>query len=961
MRYLFSSNLVALLFFCAGLSSAQPQTLADIGPPRVSWADSIFSRLTLEQKVGQLFTTHAQGVFLSVDDPEFVRLRDLVERFEVGGVAFFQADPLGQAVLTNQLQQRSRIPLLISQDMEWGPAMRISKSTEFPYSMAVGATRDPELAYAMGRITADEARALGIHQVYAPVADVNNNPNNPVINVRSFGETPELVSKMVVSFIEGLQDGGVIATAKHFPGHGDVDVDSHDKLPVVRHDLARLDSLELVPFRAAITAGVNSIMTGHLSYPLIDTHNSISAALSPILTSELLRGRLGFDGLIVTDALNMDAVTKQFGPGEAAIRAINAGADIILLSADEFAARSQVIRAIQEGTLPQARIDESVLRILRAKEKLRLNRSKGAIPLDNISGVVGNEIHRVASETIARKSLTLLKNDNQLLPVDITSTAKVVTLSPARMEGIAEFEKCLTDFLPGISVTNLDDNTNSKLVQSTLQGAAEAPEVIVAMFIGRGFNSDKGFFSKRQLDFVEALARRGKDFSIVLFGSPFAINELPASVSSILLAYGAGSASQRAAAEAVAGRVSTDGLLPISVSPDFPYGAGLRMGQAHPRQGLPGEAGMDARVLARIDSLMHASMENKAFPGASVAVGRPGVTTVSKQYGFATYDSEDRITKKSLYDLASLTKVVATTTAVMKLYDQGKLPLDAKVASFIPEFAVNGKEGITIKHLLTHTSGLPAYRRYYSMEDVKTSEDVIRRILSDSLVTEPGARAKYSDLGIISLGLVVEKITGKTLAEYAKEAIFEPLGMHSTGFRSQLHLDDSEFVPTEVDANYRMRLIRGVVHDETAFMLGGVAGHAGLFSTLDDLTTFAHMLIADGRVGRKQFLKPETIRLFTSLVKGTERGLGWDIRSKEGYSSAGTLFGPRSYGHTGFTGTSMWIDPDAEVFVILLTNRVHPTRANQKIRNVRAELADIVFKSLVSRPIPLLPHRETAH
>ena len=951
-----AKHLVASLLFLATLPVGNTTAQSDSETPiSVTWADSVLASLSLEEKVSQLFATYAEGGYHSTDDPEFRRLSDLVERFGVGGIVFFKSDPLGQAILTNELQKRSTIPLLISQDMEWGPAMRISRSTEFPYSMALGATRNPQLAYAMGRITAREARSLGIHQVYAPVADINNNPDNPVINIRSFGESPELVSEMVVSLIKGLQDGGVIATAKHFPGHGDASVDSHLNLPVLNHDMSRLQDVELVPFKAAIDAGVRSIMTGHLSFPMVDKQEQISAALSPTITTGILREQMGFSGLIVTDALNMAAVTKQFGPGEAAVRAIAAGADVILLSVDEYAARSEVLRAVKEGTLSDARIDESVRRVLETKQQMGLPRQR-LVDMDSITQVVGNQTHRIASETIARESITLLKNDDGVIPLDHRARVGIVTLTDKSLDGESEFASALISGL-GDSTTHHyigpdADNVSSYAIMKELE---DRDMIVVGLYLGRKSGKPRQLLRPRQTLFLRRLAEANKKTAIVLFGNPFALNELSISPSATVLTYGKSVASQKAAANALLGQIPIAGQLPVTIPGRNKFGDGLTLDQTQPRIGLPDEVGMTREMVDRIDSLLHGAIADRSFPGAAVAIGRPGVTNFSRAYGFQTYDSAERITEESIFDLASITKVVATTTAVMMLYESGELALDSSVVTYLPEFGQAGKDEITVRHLLTHSSGLAPFRRYYEMPEIKKRIDLVNHIMEDSLSYEPGTRVRYSDLGIITLGLVVEAVTGRPLDKYASEEIFEPLAMRSTGFTTTLDASLESFVPTEVDTTFRMQLMKGAVHDEAAYIMGGVAGHAGLFSNLKDLTRFAHMMLNKGKIGELQFLQPETIETFTSLAPNTERGLGWDIRSSSGYSSAGSLFGPRSYGHTGFTGTSIWIDPDAQVFTILLTNRVHPTRANQKIRGIRPKLADIVFESIVGDPEPLLP------
>jgi CubicO group peptidase (beta-lactamase class C family) len=444
---------------------------------------------------------------------------------------------------------------------------------------------------------------------------------------------------------------------------------------------------------------------------------------------------------------------------------------------------------------------------------------------------------------------------------------------------------------------------------------------------------------------------------VISFGNPYLVQNLTAQPAAYLVAYGEDDALQQTAAQALFGASPIGGTLPVTIPEAYDYGDGLTLPQMRWRLGLPEEAGMNTAILHRIDSLMHAAIAEQAFPGAAIAIGRDETIVKLEGYGHFTYDGVQTVTPQSVFDLASMTKVVTTTTAAMLLYEADRLALDAPVARYLPAFAQNGKDEVTIRHLLTHTSGLPAYRPFH-LEGITTRRGVIDYIMSVGLEFDPGSQMQYSDFGMITMALVVEAITGQDFAAYAETQIFDPLGMDDTGFRD-VGTPDTTVVPTEVDDLFRNRLIQGEVHDETAWILGGVAGHAGLFSTAEDLATFAYMMVNEGRIYGEAFLQPETIRLFTTRVDpdAHSRALGWDTKSLEGYSSAGQYFGPRSFGHTGFTGTSMWVDPDADLFVILLTNRVYPTRENSKHRAVRARLADLAYQAIVGAPGDVLLDR----
>ena len=929
--------------------------------PDSAWVQAQLAQLTLEEKVAQLFTPWVTGYFQSADDASYQQLVRLVEDVGVGGLIFGRGDPLAQAVLVNDLQRRAAVPLLVAQDMEWGAGMRVERATSFPQAMALGATRDPDLAWAVGWSTAEEARAIGTGQVYAPTADVNNNPDNPIINVRSFGERPALVAEMAAAFVRGVQSGGAISTVKHFPGHGDTATDSHLGLPVLPFGRARLDALELVPFRAAIAAGVKSVMTGHLALPALEPDSTVPATLSPRVTQELLRGDLGFDGLVVTDALDMSGVTGHFGVGEAAVRALEAGADVLLMSTDIPAAQAAVLRALEEGRLSETRINASVRRILESKQWLGLHQ-RHLVDLQAVAEHVGTRPHAVLRDHVARQSLTLLRSEDDLLPLTPPARPRVlsITLSDSGdPDAGATFNNQLrraaqTDAL---TLRRLPTDASPDEIDALVEEAAGYDVVLVPAFIRVRAWSGQLSLSEAQQQLLGTLVRGEAPVALVAFGNPYMARALPAQPAAYLTAYGSDAAAQRAAVEALFGQSGTPGRLPVTIPGTYAYGDGLMLEQTAPRVDVPEAAGMDSRRLVRVDSLLEAAVAERAFPGAAVAVGYGDVMTKLSGTGYHTYEMETPVTPQSVFDLASLTKIVAVTTAAMQLYEDGRLALNAPVADYLPAFAQNGKQAVTIRQLLAHSAGLAPYRRFDQM-GLATRAEAVSAIMAEELQYEPGTDAQYSGLGIITLSLIIEKITGQPLDAYAEAHIFEPLGMTRTGFRP-VGQPDSSVVPT-ADAG---RTYYGEVHDPAARFMGGTSGNAGLFSTAEDLSKFAYMLTHGGRIYGQQFLKEETIDLFTTRAgpDGSTRALGWDTKSQDGYSTAGRLFGPRSFGHTGFTGTSLWIDPDRQLFALLLASRVYPSGGTEassaKMRAVRPAFADLVVKAIVAPPAPLLPEK----
>jgi beta-N-acetylhexosaminidase len=898
--------------------------------------------------VGQLFAVPALS---SGGSAENRQLRDLVQDVQVGGIIFFQGTPLDQAALLNELQAAAPIPLLASQDMEWGAGMRLTGATMLPTAMALGATRDPDLAYRAGRVTAAEARAVGVRQVLAPVADVNSSTGNPVIDTRSFSDRPGLAAVMVDAFVRGLQDGGVLATAKHFPGHGATSRDSHFSMPVLQITPARLDSVDLVPFRAAIEAGVSSVMTAHVAYPRIDGGSLRPATLSRPLIQGLLRDSLRFEGLIVSDALNMAGVRSGATAGSIALTALSAGVDMLMMSTDVQAARRSIIRAVRAGTLSEADLDGHVRRILRAKASAGLHRSRFA-PLQDVRSVVANATHRAVAARIARESITVL-GDSSAGPVGDAPGRTLLLLAVSDRDSDARHEVFLGDLrerLPDVTIESrvVSRGNASSSLSELVRLAGRADDTIVASFVGASTWQSRPQTAAAFRRLINRTLTASRHFQLAVFGTPYIASAVPPGTP-VYLAYGEGPAEQRALADAVTGRSGTPGRSPVTLSPSIDFGAGLPLEARYPRIAEPEEVDMDGAALSKIDSLMQAAIFDRAFPGAAIAVGRPGAVVHTHGYGYYTYNEARPVTNRSTFDLASLTKVIATTTAVMQLYEQGRIDLDAPVALYLHAFGRNGKDKVTIRQLLTHTGGLIPFRPFYSM-GIRSRGRVLQAIYNEELVYEPGTEYRYSDFGPILLAEVVSRISGLGFATYATRNIFEPLGMWHTGYRPVGRGAEPEVVPTENDDYFRFRVLQGEVHDENAWIMGGVAGHAGLFSTVVDLSRFANMLIREGRVGNRQFLKAETIELFTTPADTSHqhtRALGWDTKSPEGYSSAGHFFGPRSYGHTGFTGTSIWFDPDEQLYVILLSNRVYPSRDNRGHIPVRPALADLVHETIL--------------
>ncbi len=965
-----------------------------LGPDAQQWVEETLSSLTLRQQVAQLVIQWLPGSYASTSSPEFQEWAGWVEDDEIGGIYLSIGLPHSYAAKINELQARSRIPLLVTSDFEnGGPGMRINHSyalpsllpqgggTSFPPTMAFGAVGDERLAREYGRFTALEARAVGLHLNFAPVLDVNSNPENPVINTRSFGEDPEMVARLGVAFIEGSHEGGVLATAKHFPGHGDTQTDSHVDLPVVPADFDRLNSLELVPFRRAVDQGVDAVMTAHVVVSGVQGLEGPPATFDARFMTDLLRDDMGFGGLLLTDALVMGALSERYGAAEVSVMALEAGSDVLLMPDDATEAIEAVMAAVGEGRLEAARIRRSARRMLETKARAGLYRGR-MVDLDAVDEVVGAADHLAFADTVATRSITLLRDRDAVLPVESIRTRRVFSLTYARTDNLTAgnvFDPALASMVEVARRARVGPETPAEVYDSLKASAEEADLVIVSVYVPPRSGTGEVSVSEDMADFIATVGPE-RPMMVISFGNPYLLTSLPESPG-YLIAWGSHAVSQNAAVRALFGQAAISGRLPVSIPPFHGIGDGLtRSVRPDPADAIhsfeevdPETVGMDADRLAELDAIVARALADSVAPGAVLAVGRNGRLVRLRGYGKLDWtESAALADPRSIYDLASLTKVLGTTTAAMILVDEGRLDLDAAVVDYLPWWAAGdpAKESVTVRHLLLHRAGLPPFRRFYlEMEGRDAYLNAIGRLELDY---EPGTQTVYSDIGLMTVAFIIEGVTGQGLDEFLRERVWDRLGMHDTGFRPAGALRD-RIAPTEVDSVFRNTHLHGVVHDENAYAIGGVAGHAGLFSTASDLAVLAQTLIDGGRaagceredadlsssricvVGAARpvrLVSEEIVQAFTTRFDSqASRALGWDTPSDQ--SSAGDYFTRYAFGHTGFTGTSIWIDPELDLFVVLLTNRVNPTRNNAKHIPLRRAIHDAAALAITDRVGPL--------
>ena len=908
--------------------------------------ESLLDEMTLDEKIGQLFMVRAYGEFSNDRDLDYLRLKELITDYHVGGIIFFQGDVYGQAVRNNELQKIAKYPLWIAQDMEFGAAMRIDGTTRITPAMGIAATGNSYNAYLKGKITAHEAKAIGVHQIYAPVLDVNNNPNNPVINVRSYSADPGMVAEYGEEFMKGVQSEGLISTGKHFPGHGDTETDSHLALPTITHDYARLDSVELAPFRQSINEGMQSIMSAHISFPNISENEGLPGTLDPSILNKILIDSLSFNGLIVTDGLEMQGIAAHYSPGQAVIKALQAGADQMLVSTDEKAAINEIKKAVESGELSEERIDFSVRKILKLKADKGIF-SNRLVNIESLNYKINTPQFQNTANRIVRESVTVLK-DEEILPIRQVDYPNILVLGISDGEehsSAGTLRREISRYHENVQYHSLDSRTSNEEIQELMEDAQRADLIILGSFIRvRSYHALQ--MPEEYNRILEQLSGFDKPEILLSFGNPYIVENF-SDADVHLMAWSAASDQVRGTIPSIFGASDIQGKFPGEVPGMYEIGDGIEMPQSTVRYDDPIAANMSIDSLLQVDKIMQSAINDSVFPGGVVGVMRNGTLVWQQGYGYHDYSKTKAVQTNGIYDMASITKIMATTTSMMKLVDEGKVSLDDPISKYIPEFNEGLKKEITIRHFLLHTSGLPAFRIY--VDELRTRNELIEAVRNEPLINDPGEEYVYSDLGFILLAEIIEEVTGKRIDQYVHDEFYEPMGMTSTTFNPEVigSVLTNRIPPTEIDTVYNRGLVHKKVHDERAYFMDGVSGHAGLFSSVHDMAKYFFMLLNDGNYGGHQYLSPEIIDLFTSHQSPiNQRGLGFD-RKSEGFSTSGTLTSENSFGHTGFTGTSFWVDPDENIAIIVLTNRTYPNRSyGSRISRIRAEIADAVMKSI---------------
>lgn len=940
------------------------------------WADSVFNQLSPDERIAQLFMVAA---YSNRDEAHKAELTQLIEEHHIGGLIFFQGGPVRQAHLTNELQTISKVPLLIGMDAEWGLSMRLDSVVGYPRQMTLGALPNDSLIFNMGKDIAQQCKRLGVHVNFAPVVDVNNNPNNPVINSRSFGETVENVSLKSLAYMRGLQSERVIATAKHFPGHGDTDVDSHKALPTISHNKNRLDSLELFPFKQLIQRGLASVMVAHLNIPSLDSTPNKASTLSPFVVDTLLKQQLGFNGLVFTDALNMKGVSAFYEPGQVDLEALLAGNDVLLFPEDVPLAIEKIKAAIQTGKITQAAIDERCLKLLKAKEWVGLNSLK-PIAIEDIVEDLNQLSSTIRYRNMVKQSLTLVKNNPKLLPIP-RSRNKVAVVninSSEKSPFIATLKKYRT-----WDVFNISEETSIQQINVLPRKLKEYNRVIIAVH-GMSQYPQKDYGISKSTQAVVKVLSNNLSTALVLFGNPYGLSKLEqySKVNSIVVTYQDNELTQELTAQAIMGALPFSGRLPIGTN-TFKVGTGIQTQAIQLGYSLPEEQGMNSKVLGKIDSLLALGIDEQAYPGCQVLVARNGQIVYQKNVGYQTYAKTNSVSHNDVYDLASITKIFASTLSLMKLEEMGLFSLEDRLSDYFTLPDTSRYKELTFKEMLSHQAGLVGWIPFYL--HTTTSEELFEKwfkhtknnsfsnLVANDLYSASFARDsifhmilsqevddrkeyKYSDIGYYFIKEIIETIARQPLNEFVQEQFYNRLDLSTMGYHPRERLPLQRIVPTEYDQVFRKQLVHGYVHDPGAAMLGGVGGHAGLFANAYDAAYLMQLFLNGGEIGGTRLLKQKTIDKYTRCqfcdVSDNRRGAGFDKPVMDGTPGPTCdCVSYNSFGHSGFTGTLVWADPDEEIVYVFLSNRIHPSSDNLKLitLNLRTDIQAVIYEAIEER------------
>lgn len=934
------------------------------------WVDSIYNKLTLDEKIGQLFFVQAT----SKNKNNSEKILNNIKNFKIGGLIFSTGHPSIQANLTNKYQNASEIPLMISMDAEWGVGMRLDSVPKFPWNMSLGAIKNDLLIQKIGSEIGYQFKRLGIHMNFAPVIDINTNPKNPIIGNRSYGENKINVSEKGISFTKGIQSNNVLATAKHFPGHGDTSKDSHLTLPTINFDEKRIKKVELYPFKKLIEDGLSAVMIAHLNVPSLEKENMLPSTLSKNIIEKTLIKELNFNGLIITDALEMKGVS-EFTKKNVDLMAFLAGNDILLMSSDISKGIKSIKKSIKKGKISEQRLARSVKKILKAKYKVGLNNYK-SIETSNLI----DDLNSISVTNLINKSIesipTLIKNKSNVIPVKL-DTESILNIQFGNSDGVI-FNDYLNKFkrVKAIKASNINTNdlnsllANHKLIIVSFHMKSDTP-----------WENMNKKFSENEQDILKLIDEHDNKI-LASFTNPYALSQLNLkSYNSVIVGFQNNYEFQKTIAQQIFGAKEIKGNLPVSINETYKEGTGIILKNLNILSYAdPEMVGVDRKKLNKIDSLVNYAIQNEMTPGAQILIAKNSKIIYDKSFGRLRYNENLKTNSETIYDLASLTKILVTTPIIMNLVDKNIIGLETKLKEIIPRYEKSNKSEISVKELLSGHAALQAWipfykltldeknrpsSKYYSFSRNRTNSvkvspdlylrtdyiDTIRNIIEKSDLLKN--KYKYSDLSYLIIQEFIENHYNQNLDQIIHELMFRKLGI-DLNYNPTLKYSTKNIAPTELDEYFRYKEINGYVHDMAAAMLGGVSTHAGLFGNAINVAKVMQLYIQNGNYGNQQILNPETINLFNNCYycdEDNRRGVGFDKPQLEDDGPTCGCISMNSFGHSGWTGTFAWADPDQEIIYVFLSNRSYPTgesagKSKLVKENIRSKIQEIIYNSI---------------
>ena len=968
-------SLYFLFFTCSIFAqTADNPLLTNDAIAQKKWVDSIYSSMSLKEKVGQLFMVQ---VMSNQDNKTKSKIIELVRDHHIGGIIYSLGGPVRQAKLNNELQSLSKVPMLIGMDAEWGLSMRLDSTYAFPWNMTMGAIKDNKLIEQAGRQIGEHNKRIGVHFNFAPVVDINTNPKNPIIGNRSFGEDKDNVTEKALAFMKGMQSTGVLANAKHFPGHGDTDQDSHKTLPTINFDEERIDAVELYPYKKLIAEGLSSVMVAHLNVPSLESRKGYPSSLSYHIVTEILKNRLGFKGLIFTDALDMNGVSNFTTSAEVDLAAFKAGNDVLLMSKNVPLGISKLVEAYDIGDITEFRLEHSVKKVLQAKYKVGLNHYE-PIGLNNLHEDLNRIKDNILYEELLENAITIVKDEDEILPFRHLEEKSIAYVKLGDDDG--------SDFFTELKKYTKVHEIKSSTIDSLLVQLSGYDHVIVGFHKSNSTPWKSHKFSPDELNWLKQIA---KSHTVILnvFTRPYALLDLDnnsiKNIKSIVVSYQNSTIAQQKSAQLLFGAIPSKGTLPVSIGNHFNVGDGI-INNSIQRLSytIPERVGMSSERLKKVDSLAQLAVDLEMTPGIQLLIARRGKVIYNKNFGKHTFDGEERVGFDDIYDVASLTKILATLPLVMELEEQGHITLDTKLSEILPEYKTSNKSNITIKSMLSHYARLRPWEPFYyktldsnkkpspnyyrdtlsadfNIEVAKNLflrsdyQDSINTIIKDSKLLDK-LEYRYSDFPFFILKKYIEEHYDKNLDQLTQEHFYQSIGANYMMYNPYNKISNTNIIPTEEDNYYRYQKVHGYVHDSGAAMQNGIGGHAGIFSNANDVAKIMQMFLQKGFYGGKRYLKPETIDKFNTTYykdKKNRRGIGFDKPQFSGVGSTCGCVSMNSFGHSGFTGTYTWADPATEIVYVFLANRTYPIEGDNLLlkRNIRTDIQSFINQAIIDK------------